>query len=349
MTEKALQNARMRKAAGFTLLELMIAMTVFLVIGGAAMTLFQSHADLFTTQQGETGLNMTLRNALAQIQTDAVQAGNGFFIGGATNIANTPIGVAITNNAGTNDSLTLIQAATAAQPVAGGACILTTSGAATLTATGGVTAATFPIGPAMFMNFQGNQMTIATVKSAAAGAAGTINITYGATNANGTNAAGAGGNDPFGLTWVVPTVNDPGLGDQFCPSTGDYVVPLSYVTYGVNGTNQLTRTTAANVANPDIIADQIIGFKVGAATYQSGGSSTSTPSYSFNASNTPAQSPPGYNSDFTLIRSIRVSIIGRTPPGQFTGSGFRNTFDGGQYRIQALSLVINPRNLSMND
>jgi hypothetical protein len=50
-----------------------------------------------------------------------------------------------------------------------------------------------------------------------------------------------------------------------------------------------------------------------------------------------------------MIRSIRVSLIGRTPQGQFTGSNFRNTYDGGQYRIQALSLVINPRNLSMND
>jgi hypothetical protein len=46
---------------------------------------------------------------------------------------------------------------------------------------------------------------------------------------------------------------------------------------------------------------------------------------------------------------VRVSLIGRTPPGQFTGQNFRNTYDGGQYRIQALSLVINPRNLSMND
>ena len=79
------------------------------------------------------------------------------------------------------------------------------------------------------------------------------------------------------------------------------------------------------------------------------GTTVSSPSYSFNASNAPTATPPGYSNQFTMIRSIRVSLIGRTPKGQFTGSNFRNTYDGGQYRIQALSLVINPRNLSMND
>jgi prepilin-type N-terminal cleavage/methylation domain-containing protein len=335
-----------RKSSGFTLIELMVAMTVFLVIGGAAMSLFRSHADLFSTQQGQVGLNMTLRNALGQIQTDAVQAGNGFYIGGATSTANTPVGITITNNPGSFDSMYLIQAATPAVLLTG-ACAVTTTGVASLAPTAGVTAANFASGPIMFMNGNGNQMTIATLTGATTGGGGVINIAYGPTNANGTNGAA---NDPFGLTAVVPPASDPDqLADQFCPTNGDYVVGLSYVKYSVNATNQLIRTTAATVANPDIIADQIIGFKVGAATYQSGGGSTSTPSYSFAATNAPTANPPGYSSNFTLIRSIRVSLIGRTTPGQFTGSTFRNSFDGGQYRIQALSLVINPRNLSMND
>lgn len=345
---------RPAKFSGFTLIELMVAMAVFLVIGGAAMSLFQSHANLFTTQQGEVGLNMNLRNALSQIQTDAVQAGNGFYIGGATSISNTPVGITITNNPGAFDTLTLIQAATPAVPLTGG-CVLTNGGVATLAAnlaTPVVTAANFPAGTEiLFMNQNGNQMTIAQIKTST-GAGNNINITYGPTNADGTNAAnpGPGGNDPFGLTWTLPPVTDPDqLTDQFCSTNSDYVVGLSYVNYSVNATNQLIRTTAASLLNPDIVADQIIGFKVGAATYQSGGGSTSTPSYSFTASNAPAANPPGYNSQFSLIRSIRVSLIGRTPPGQFTGSSFRNSFDGGLYRIQALSLVINPRNLSMND
>jgi hypothetical protein len=308
--------------------------------------LFRSHANLFNTQQGEVGLNMTLRNALSQIQTDAVQAGNGFYIGGATSTANTPVGLTITNNAGSFDSMYIIQASTPAVLLSG-ACAITTTGFASLAPTAGVTAANFAAGPIMFMNGNGNQMTIAKLTGATTGAGGVINISYGATNANGTNGAA---NDPFGLTWNVPPATDPDqLTDQFCPTNGDYVVALSYVNYSVNATNQLVRATAANVGNPDIIADQIIGLKIGAATYQSGGGSTSTPSYSFTASNAPNANPPGYNSQFTLIRSIRVSLIGRTTPGQFSGSTFRNSFDGGQYRIQALSLVINPRNLSMND
>jgi len=332
---------------GFTLIELMVAMTIFLIIGGAAMSLFNQHATLFTTQQGEVGLNMNLRNALQQIQTDAVQAGNGFFLGGATNIANTPIGVTITNNAGAFDSLTLIQAGTPAVPLSGGGCVYTNSGAATLSAGYGVTASQFSSGEIMFMNYNGNQMTVARLTGATAGAGGTINITYAPTDNLGRNTSLT--NDPFNLTLTLPLASDPDqLTDQFCPATGDYVVALNYVTYSVDATNRLVRATAATAANPDVIADNVLGFKVGAATYQGTGL-TSTSFYSFNANNPSTATPPGYNNQFTLIRSIRVSLIGRTPPGQFTGQSFRNNFDGGQYRIQALSLVINPRNLSMND
>ncbi len=57
----------------------MVAMTIFLVIGGAAMSLFSQHANLFTTQQGEVGLNMTLRNALAT-DSDGRRAGRQRFL-----------------------------------------------------------------------------------------------------------------------------------------------------------------------------------------------------------------------------------------------------------------------------
>jgi len=42
-------------------------------------------------------------------------------------------------------------------------------------------------------------------------------------------------------------------------------------------------------------------------------------------------------------------LIGRTNPSGNVDEKFRNTFDQGPYKIQALSVVINPRNLSMND
>jgi type II secretory pathway pseudopilin PulG len=342
------KKGRASKSAGFTLLELVIAMSMFLIIGGAAMMLFKQHANLFTTQQGEVGLNMTLRNALQQIQTDGVQAGNGFYIGGATQLSNTPAGITVQNSAGAFDQVYLIQATTPAVPLSGTGCMVTTSGAATIAAGSGLTAAQFSSGFLMFMNYNGNQMTVVKLNTATAGTGGVINLTYAPTAANGTNSSG---NDPMGLTTtatILPVAAGAQLlTDQFCATTGDYVVGLSYVGYSVNGANQLMRTTSAGTS--DIIADNIIGFKVGAATYGTGSGVTSSPSYSYVSSNLPTATPPGYSNQYTMIRSLRVSLIGRTQPGQFTGSNFRNNFDGGQYRIQALSLIINPRNLSMND
>jgi hypothetical protein len=47
------------------------------------------------------------------------------------------------------------------------------------------------------------------------------------------------------------------------------------------------------------------------------------------------------------IRSVRISLIGRTAPNP--DGSFQNSFDGGNYRVEAISVVVNPRNLSMND
>ena len=69
---------RAKRSSGFSLLELMIAMAVFVIIGGAAMTLFRQNTNLFTDQQGTTALNINLRNALTQIQNDVVNAANGY-------------------------------------------------------------------------------------------------------------------------------------------------------------------------------------------------------------------------------------------------------------------------------
>jgi prepilin-type N-terminal cleavage/methylation domain-containing protein len=337
-----------RRSSGFSLLELMIAMAVFVVVGATAMSLFNSHAKLFGNQQNLVGLNISLRNALSQIQTDAVQAGSGFY--GALSTANSPVGITVTNNPGANDSIYIIQAATGAVPLnSASGCATTTLGSAVLNASGtGATASQFASGQALFMNGAGNQMTV--VKLTGATASGSlINITYNPTNGDGTNSQSSG-NDLFGLTWTAPPLTDPDqLSDQFCPTNGDYVVPLSYVQYSVNGTNQLIRTTATNAASPDVIADQILSFKIGAATYQNGSGYTSTPAYSFTASNANTATPPGYSNKFSMIRSIRVSVVGRTPPGLWTGTNFANSFDGGNYQIEALSVVINPRNLSMND
>jgi prepilin-type N-terminal cleavage/methylation domain-containing protein len=335
------------KSFGFTLIELMVSMAVFLVIGGTAMSLFSQHAKLFNDQQGTVGLNISLRNALSQIENDTVQAGNGFY--GSLSTANTPVGITITNNAGAFDSFYIIQAGTPTgvpldPAIACPPGVNTTLGNATLVPPPGITTGNFPAGTVvLFMNGAGNQMTVATIKTATA--AGTkINITYNGTNGDGTNGSG---NDPFGLTAVPTALTDPDqFTSSFCPSNGDYVVPLTWVQYSVDAQNRLLRTNSGQPLNPDFIADQIIGFKVGAATFQSTGGTTSSPAYSFSA---PSAPPVGYSSKFSLIRSVRVSIIGRTPPNKYTGTNFRNSFDGQNYKIESLSLVINPRNLSMND
>ena len=73
-------------------------MTVFLVIGAAAMSLFKQHASLFNDQQYQIGLNVSLRNALSQIENDVVNAGTGWY-NATNNVASWPIGVTISNNA----------------------------------------------------------------------------------------------------------------------------------------------------------------------------------------------------------------------------------------------------------
>jgi hypothetical protein len=43
-----------------------------------------------------------------------------------------------------------------------------------------------------------------------------------------------------------------------------------------------------------------------------------------------------------------VSLIGRTSPSN-ADSEFRNSFDNGRYQVQGIAVVVNPRNMSMND
>jgi hypothetical protein len=78
----------------------------------------------------------------------------------------------------------------------------------------------------------------------------------------------------------------------------------------------------------------------------------SSGAYCYDAS---SATSPCYDFNFNEIRSVRISLIGRTPPSIYTNSNvnsttmFTNSFDGQSYKIQALSIIVNPRNLSMND
>ena len=85
-----------RNFRGFTLLELLITTAILVVISGAALALFSRQQPLFTQQQNQAGLNIAIRNAVAQLQLDVVNAGSGTVLG--PNVLNPPVGMSIINN-----------------------------------------------------------------------------------------------------------------------------------------------------------------------------------------------------------------------------------------------------------
>ena len=164
------------------------------------------------------------------------------------------------------------------------------------------------------------------------------------TNANGTNASA---NDQTGMS-----VNSPDLTtSQFCAT--DWALRLTPIKYDVDLTiasdPKLRRTVlvagATPAANGVTLAEQVVGFKIGASLING---TTDIPTYNFDSSTfISASSPSGY--DYTMVRSVMVSLVGRTPPNADPTYDFRNSFDQGPYRIQGVSVVINPRNMSMTD
>src|SRR5690242_9442365 len=88
--------SRRASSPGFSLVELMVAMAIFLVVGGAAVELAKKHVPLFTSQQSQTGLNLAMRNGVAQMQIDVVNAGTGYYQG--VNIPSWPIGITVLNS-----------------------------------------------------------------------------------------------------------------------------------------------------------------------------------------------------------------------------------------------------------
>jgi prepilin-type N-terminal cleavage/methylation domain-containing protein len=378
-------------SGGFTLIELMVAMTVFLIIGAAAMSLFKQHASLFNDQQYQIGLNVSLRNALAQMENDVVNAGTGWY-NAANNVASWPIGVKIVNNtaggatchpAGTAtynaacfDTLSLIVPDPTTPPgqvyVAPGTPGCATPATTGTTGSGTTTMTISPVAPAtqaqilsgmiagsqvifIHVGTSGTLMTTAVLSTAASASGANVLLTFGQTMANGTNTLAT--NDPLDLTTtanVDPALVSTTLTNSFCSGT-DWVVKIAPVQYWVDTstpTNPTLTRTENGVAAP--IASQIIGFKLGASTVVLNGLNVagSSGAYCYNAA---SSTSPCYDNQFDQIRSIRISLIGRTPPGLYSNSNvnsptlFTNSFDGQPYKIQALSIIVNPRNLSMND
>jgi len=227
----------------------------------------------------------------------------------------------------------------------------------------------------MLVAVDGSTMT--TVKLTANGsvAAGAVSLSFVPTLGPASSPPCAGcntaANDYLGITSSTDSSDNNGhtqLSNVF--GNSDWILRLAPVTYSVSTANtadpQLMRTQAGVTT---LVADQVIGFRIGASlfndTLNTDSSSSSIPAgctstsdtslsggnygtYNYNACSYGYSTGGTY--DFSLIRSIRVSIIGRTNPAANNSAiTFRNTFDTGPYQIQGLSIVINPRNLSMAD
>jgi prepilin-type N-terminal cleavage/methylation domain-containing protein len=395
-----------RYQRGTTLIELMVALAVFLVIGGAAFSLFNRQQSATTTLQGQVGLSLALRNTTSQLQLDLSNSGNGYFQG--VNIPTWPVGVTIQNHfvppgsscynstTGTYtstcfDQINIITAdpvlypAVSATDATGGTgstnCSSTYTGSTgslttvyALPATGltaAATAAKFAAGDQLiFLTGNGKYMTTAVLSANGSplGSGKGVALSVYQTNSDGSNPLAA---DPLDITACdgnspcppPPPVTTPAtppsvnFGTNYC--AGDWIIKLSPIQYYVDTTTNPSNPQLIRKQNgvASVVMDQIIGFKVGAATWDSNlTSGYSTPYYNYDSSTyciggtgtgCTGGTPSAWN--FSLIRSIRVSIIARTTPNINKQDTFLNTFDGGAYQVQGAAIVVNPRNLSMSD
>jgi Tfp pilus assembly protein PilW len=380
------ETSQIRRTAGFTLVEFLVAMAMFVVVGGATFSMFAKNAPLFTQQQNTASLNIALQNVVSQLQLDLVNAGTGYYPISGT-MPSWPVGITIANQIPTTacnisatftytsacfDTLNILTINPGTQPYhptnAAGNTAATTCESTTVSPfyiqpnpgqTAAQAAAAFSTGEQLLLITSGATNTgtglptsngstqgytpwvntiVLTATPTVAGA-NSVLLTFATSNADGTN---SNTNDPVGISSTASA----NLGTTFC--TGDWVMLFTPTKYFVDTTTDpqnptLKRQTSGGTA--DTIAEQIIGFKVGAAT-SNAQDTTSTPTYSFAASNAPSGAPVGYTNNFTLVRSVRVTLIGRTPPNPT--AAFQNTFDGGHYQVLGADVVVNPRNMSMN-
>src|SRR5262249_36671131 len=250
---------------GFSLVELLVALSIFLAIGSAAFTLFAKEETSFLRQQGMVGANIALRNASTQIQMDLYNAGTAYFQG--ANIPSWPVGVTIVNNvvpSGTScynastftytaqcfDTINIIAGADPATYPPSNAtdstgasgqsnCSTTSSGTAYAQAATGLTlaqtAAKYATGDeVLFLSSNGKKMTAVILTAAPIVSGSAVKFSFNGTRADGTNTLA---NDPLDITAcdnnTCPTPNN--FGAQFCGS--DWVLKLAPITYQVDATN----------------------------------------------------------------------------------------------------------------
>jgi prepilin-type N-terminal cleavage/methylation domain-containing protein len=363
---------RIRRDRGFTLVELLVAGAVFVLIVGAALSLFATHAPLFNKQQNLAALNIQIRNAVSQLQLDAINAGSGYYQG--TNVPELPLGLTIQNNTATPcntpatftygpncfDQINIIssdQSTPASHPSNGaGGCALTTGSPMYATPVAPTTAAQlaadFHTGDQLLLiNAASSQVNTVILTQNGSVSGANVQLNFGPTAANGTNAA-----DP---AFIAVKVNNK-LGTSFC--TTDWISKILPISYKVDTSTpsnpKLIREQPSGIAANDVVvAEQIIGFKIGAMNWNSmtlGGTADDELTYNYDSGSyttcctTPGvPTPQPYN--FSLVRSIQMELIARTNPNPDPSYVYRNGFDQGPYQIQSVSVVVNPRNLTMNN
>jgi prepilin-type N-terminal cleavage/methylation domain-containing protein len=370
-------TAEGKSRAGFSMIELLLALSLFLLVGSAAFSLFAKEETTFLRQQGLAGTNIALRNAAAQIQMDLYNAGTAYFQG--SNIPSWPVGVTIVNNvvptgnscynsstftytAQCFDKINIIAGADPAtyppthstdSTGANGPsnCSSTSTGTAYGQAATGLTlaqtAAKYASGDeVLFLSSNGKKMTSVILTAAPAVSGSAVQFSFNGTHTDGTNTLA---NDPLDITAcdnnTCPTPNNFGI--QFCGD--DWVIKLAPITYQVDATNaadpKITRTQNGTTA---IVMEQVIGFKIGATIWNSSTSTVGT-QYNYDASSYTNTTSGDQAWNFTLVRSVRISLIGRSTPNTNPTYRFRNVFDNGPYQVASTAIVVNPRNMSMND
>lgn len=382
-----------KRNRGFTLVELLIAMAIFLLISKAAFQLFSQQQLSSEVVQGQVGLNMSLRNSATMLQVDLANAGSNFYRAVALSNVGWGIGVTIVNNApasgsscytaSTNtygstcfDQLNIISAADPATYPAinatdttgsssPSACSSTSSGNAYGQAAPAnsffpsglslaATAAKFKSGDQLlFLDSSGNFLTTAVLTADATVASGAVKFAFHATNTDGSNVYNPPSQiyDPLHITDCLGgSPCNPGarLQTQFCGN--DWIIKLApAITYKVDTTTDpsnpaLTRTVSGTTLT---VMEQVIGFKVGASIYNA---ADGQPNYNYVASSYSSDATAASDAyNFNLIRAVRVSLLARTTPNNDPNYKFRNGFDNGPYQVQGTAVVVNPRDLSMND